>query len=116
MVLDALKSLVLFAPKKEVTEEIHKTAETCLSKYGYEINFLEIIKTGRKLWIGAYITPAEDILRMDEMKAARKEMTDILEKKYDSIYIYITPEIEEGTELPKKDEKKGKRRLPVYSE
>lgn len=98
MVLDALKSLVLFAPKNEIIQHIREVAESSLSQRGYKISFLDIIKTGRKIWIETYIIKDEDTMRISELKEARQEMMEILSEDYDSIYITIAPEIEEEGE------------------
>lgn len=107
MVIDALRSLVLFAPNKEVVAHIREVAESCLSKYGYTINFLDVMKTGRKLWVGAYILQEGELLHIGKLKSARQEMMEILKKDYDSIYIYITPEIEEPQESVSLTENSG---------
>lgn len=103
MVVDSLKSLVLFAPKEDVMEKVRQVAESGLGKYGYRINFLDVTKTGRKLWVVVYILHDEDIIHISELKAARKEMTEILKKEYDSIYIDITPELDD-IPLPESEE------------
>ena len=47
MILDSLRSLVLFAPDKEIKEKIEEISKAALSAEGCEITAIEVIKTGR---------------------------------------------------------------------
>ena len=65
-----------------------------LKKYKYDIEFLDIIKTGRKIWIEVYITPEGDLVSISNLKYAHDEIIEELSKSYDNVYLEIIPEIE----------------------
>ncbi len=94
MIWEALKGLVLFAPKKEIRDEISKDATQVLSKYGYYINFFDVIKTGRKYWVDIYIVMDTDTISVSDLKSANAEITEMLNGKYDSIFIELIPDVE----------------------
>lgn len=94
MIIEALKGLVLFAPKKEIRDEISRDATQVLSKYGYYINFFDVIKTGRKYWVDIYIVMDTDTIKVSDLKKANAEITEMLSDKYDSIFIELIPDVE----------------------
>lgn len=92
MIWDALKSIILIAPKKEVVEKIRSTSGDILAEYGLGIDFLDIIKTGRKIWIDIYITQPEDILRISVLKKAHDEIIAKLRAEYEDVFVELIPE------------------------
>lgn len=94
MIVEALKNLILFAPQKEIRDDISRDATTVLAKYGYYINFFDVIKTGRKFWVDIYIVMDTDIIKVSDLKKANAEITEILSSKYDSIFIELIPDVE----------------------
>ena len=94
MIIESLKGLVLFAPEKKIRDEISKDATQVLSKYGYYINFFDVIKTGRKYWVDIYIVMDTDTIKVSDLKKANAEITEILSEKYDSIFIELIPDVE----------------------
>ena len=94
MFAESIKNLILFAPKKEIVDNIRQKAYEALKKYKYDIEFLDIIKTGRKIWIEVYITPEGDLVSISNLKYAHDEIIEELSKSYDNVYLEIIPEIE----------------------
>lgn len=90
----SIKNLILFAPKKEVVDHVREIAEHSLKKHEFDINFLDVIKTGRKIWIEVYILQEEDLISIRELKQAHDEIIGELEKEYDNVYLELIPEIE----------------------
>ena len=74
MFCDVIRSLILFAPKKEVVEHVRDIAEMSLKKYHFDINCLDVIKTGRKLWIEVYILQKEDLISISALREAHSEI------------------------------------------
>ena len=62
MIYDAVKSLILAAPKEEVRNEIRQVIESDLHTHGFTLDFLDIVKTGRRIWVDVYIISPEDII------------------------------------------------------
>lgn len=93
MVIDAFKSLVLFAPEKETMEEIKDIVSRKIKKYPYEVTFYDIVRTGRKIWIELYIKSDDMNINLKELKKAKKDVESSLKKEFDEIYVEFTPEI-----------------------
>ena len=94
MFAESIKNLILFAPKKEIVDDIRQKAYEALKKYKYDIEFLDIIKTGRKIWIEVYITPEADLVSISNLKRAHDEIIGEISQLYDNVYLEIIPEIE----------------------
>ncbi len=48
MIIHNVKSLILFAPDQEIMDSIRQIAEYHMDKIHYDIEFLDVIQTGRK--------------------------------------------------------------------
>lgn len=95
MTCDAIKSLILAAPKTEVIEHIREIAGNELTKYDIQISFLDVIKTGRKLWVDIYIIQKDDLLSIKSLQAAQDEILKVLNAEYEDIFIELIPELNE---------------------
>lgn len=95
MVRDSVKSLILAAPKPELIEHVREIAAYELSQYGIQITFLDMIKTGRKIWVDIYITKKDDLLSIKELKAAQEKILKKLSGEYENIFIELIPELTE---------------------
>ncbi len=95
LLIDALKSIVLFAPDDETTDRIKQICEKHLEECGCYINFLDIIKTGRKYWIDVYFVTKKDLISISKLKKVHKEIHDDLAKNFDSLCIELIPDVDE---------------------
>lgn len=93
MVIDAFKSLFLFAPEKETVDEIKEIVNRKIEKYPYDVTFYDVVKTGRKIWIELYIKCESSNINLKELKQAKKDVEKSLKKEFDEIYVEFTPEI-----------------------
>ena len=59
------------------------------------MNFLDVIKTGRKLWIEVYILGEDDRISIRELKKVRGELIEELKKEYGNIDIELIPELDD---------------------
>lgn len=100
MIWDALKSLLLLAPKKEVVEHIRDIAEDITHSFGFRIDFLDVIKTGRKIWVDIYIVQKEDLISINALKKAHDGISLKLKEEYDDVFVELIPELE-PSESPK---------------
>lgn len=100
MIWDALKSLILLAPKEEVMDHIRAETNDTLSKYDLYIDFLDVVKTGRKVWIDVYITQKDDMLSISTLKKAHDEIVAKLKPEYQDVFVELIPEIEPLKKLP----------------
>ena len=96
MILDSLRSLVLFAPEKEVFEKIDNVCVEVMERYDCEETFTDVIKTGRKIWLQIYFTHKGEELRIGALKAARQEIINALAEDFDNIDIVLIPDLEDG--------------------
>lgn len=62
MIRQSIKELVLFAPKKEIVDQVKQISEALFKDYAYESEFYDVVLTGRKLWIEIYITSKTNTL------------------------------------------------------
>lgn len=90
----SIKNLILFAPKKEVVDHVREVVDGFLQAHKFDINFLDIIKTGRKIWIEIYILQEDDLISIQELKQAHDEIIGVLKEEYDNVYVELIPEIE----------------------
>lgn len=93
MVIDAFKSLFLFAPEKETLDEIKEIVTEKIENYPYDVTFYDVVRTGRKIWIELYIKSESSNINLKELKQAKKEVEKSLKKEFDEIYVEFTPEI-----------------------
>ena len=95
MILDSLRSLVLFAPEEEIKEKLQTICEEVLKQYGCDLTFIDIIKTGRKIWSEVYFLPVGNVVDLNRLKDLNRELTERCEAEFDSIYIELIPDVEE---------------------
>lgn len=93
MVLDALKSLLLIAPKKDILEDIRSKANNTLKELKFDIDFLDVVKTGRKIWINVYISQDDDMISISLLKQAHDKIVADLESQYEDIFVELIPEL-----------------------
>lgn len=92
IIFQSIRNLVLFAPEKEVFEQIHEIVDKHMKDYPYEVTFLDIIQTGRKLWVEVYIGNQTDVIHISILHRVRDEIRQELKHKYDQVYIEIIPD------------------------
>ena len=93
MIWDAIKSLILLAPKEEVIEHIREITGSELSMHYIEIDFLDVVKTGRKVWIDIYIVQKDNMLDLKILKSAQEKIIKKLRAEYDNVFIELIPEL-----------------------
>ncbi|MBQ9015089.1 MAG: cation transporter [Firmicutes bacterium] len=95
MIFDSLRSLVLFAPGAEITTKLSRLCEGVLRSDGCELTYLDIIKTGRKIWAEVYFLPPGNTLDLLRMQQVHAQLTAAAQKEFDSIYIELIPDMDE---------------------
>lgn len=94
MFIEGIKNLILFAPKEEVVEEVRSVVEPCVESHGMKVNFLDVIKTGRKLWVEVYFVQDEDQVSIRELKEIHSTIYSSLKDKFDQLYLEVIPEMD----------------------
>ena len=95
MIFDSLRSLVLFAPDEEIKDKVTEACEGILNREGCQLTYLDLIKTGRKVWAEVYFLPLGNTIDLNRMKEVHKEIIEAEQAEFDSIYIELIPDIEE---------------------
>ena len=93
-VLGAFRDLLLISPEDETVDEIKSITEPVIRKSNCAGISYDIVRTGRKLWISAYITLNRDELSLHRFKALQNECIIALSEKYTDFYFELLPEIE----------------------
>lgn len=108
MIIESLRSLVLFAPDSEIKEKIEELSEDVLVAEGCEITGIDVIKTGRKLWVEVYFLPSGNTIDLGRLKTLHREINDRAEAAFDSISVDLLPDMEEYR-VVKPEEAKARR-------
>ena len=116
MILDSLRSLVLFAPDKEIKEKIEEISKAALSAEGCEITAIEVIKTGRKIWAEIYFLPAGNTIDRVRLKELDRRINETAKAEFDSVYIDLLPDMEEYRVVPVEEVKARRNELIRYME
>ena len=93
--VESIRNLILFAPDDETRSNIRVEVEKVLEDNDCYINFLDIIKTGRKLWVEVYFVTRKDEISINKLRDVHDEIYDSLKDNYDSLYIELIPDIDE---------------------
>lgn len=99
--VESVRNLILFAPDEETRNDVRVAIEGILERNDCFINFLDIIKTGRKLWIEVYFVTKNDLISVNKLREIHDKIHDKLVKNYDSVYIELIPDIEEVKSINK---------------
>lgn len=95
MIWVSLKDLILFAPDKEIMDEIRSISEKYIYNSSYNLVFLDVIQTGRKTWVEIYISSPSDIISISELNIIRNKIKSDLKLMFDQVYVEIIPEPKE---------------------
>lgn len=93
MIIVNLKSLVLFAPEEEIMDMIRRVAEHHMDKVHYDIEFLDVIQTGRKTWVEIYMTSHNNLINTTILLQLRNEIREELKKSFDQVYVELIPSL-----------------------
>lgn len=95
MIVDSLRSLVLFAPNREIREKVESICREVMSRDGHEITSVDIIKTGRKVWAEIYFLPLGNMIDLIKLKDLHREILQKVKDEFDSVYVDLLPDMEE---------------------
>ena len=95
MIIINLKNLVLFAPDERIMREIRQIAEKYMDRVYYDIEFLDVIQTGRKTCVEIYLTSHNDMMNTRILHQLRNEIRTELREKFDQVYVELIPDLPE---------------------
>jgi len=93
MIFSNLKNLVLFAPEQDIMDNIRIAAEKHMDKVYCDIEFLDVIQTGRKTWVEIYFKSHNDIINTKILLQLRNEIREELRKEFDQVYVELIPSL-----------------------
>jgi len=98
--ISGFRKLVLFAPDEETMQMIRASVETSMENYPYTCSFLDVIQTGRKVWIEVYLTqnPDSSLIDISHWSQIRRNIRKSLTGKFDQIYVELIPDIKDPSE------------------
>lgn len=94
MVIDSLRSIVLLAPKEDVTNHIKEVAYKKVEGTGTEITFCDCVQTGRQIWVDIYVKNKENTLNVESLKELRTHMLESLQREIEDIHLDITLDLD----------------------
>lgn len=93
MIIHNVKSLILFAPDQEIMDSIRQIAEYHMDKIHYDIEFLDVIQTGRKTWVEIYLTSHNRIINTKILLQLRNDICAELQQVFDQVYVELIPSL-----------------------
>ena len=93
-VMNSIRDLCLIPPEEKTVEEIKETLEPYLADLDYDHLYYEIVRTGRKLWISAYIKPNKKVLYLPRLREIQEKCVEALGQKWDDYYFELLPDVE----------------------
>lgn len=92
-VISGIRDLMLIPPEEETIHDIKQTVESILNEYNYSELYYDIVKTGRKLWISAYITLDKEEISLTRFQIVQAQCIQALAQKYADFYFELLPDI-----------------------
>lgn len=93
MIFVNLKNLVLFAPEQDIMDSIRFVAEKHMDKVYCDIEFLDVIQTGRKTWVEIYFKSHNDLINTKILLQLRNDIRAELRKEFDQVYVELIPSL-----------------------
>ena len=82
---NGLKELLLAAPQREYTTLFENSILPLKEQLGVRKISLEIIKTGRRMWVTVWFTPEKNTITMDEIKNIKETICKTAKAVYENI-------------------------------
>lgn len=84
----------MFAPNKDLTDEIKNIIEKNLLNTNMKILHYDIIKTGRKIWISIYFKSSDNVVDITQLKEITTKCSKELNERIGNIYFELVPDVE----------------------
>ena len=86
--------MLLISPEEETVQEIKEIVEPIIMESNCCDHSYDIVRTGRKLWISAYIKLDKDELSVHKFQMLQNRCIAALTEKFTDFYFELLPEIE----------------------
>ena len=91
-VVTAFRDLMLSSPEEETLEEIKSTVGPYIAQCRGVDTYYNIVRTGRKFWINAYVVFEKDEISLSRLNDIKMECVDALKEKYADFWFDLHPE------------------------
>ncbi len=92
MIITSIKDVFLFAPDEKILEYVRQQADQVLKDFNFNLEFCDVTRTGRKIWVSIYFTVNEKILQVQDLKRATKKINAELSKEFEDFYAELVLE------------------------
>ncbi len=103
---NGIRELMLFAPDEETMKRIHSVIDQGLEGLPYTCAFLDVIQTGRKVWIEVYLDTDLQTTLIDtrHWHKLRRFIREQLRPEFDQLYIELIPNLPDTLDNGQVDE------------
>ena len=75
---------------------LYDLIEKELEKHNCKLDFLDIVKTGRRIWVDVYIVSPSNILELSSMKEVQENsMNTLNDQLEDDVFVELIPELKD---------------------
>ncbi len=92
MIVTSIKDVFLFAPEVSILEYVKEKADFVLQDFDFNVEFCDVTRTGRKIWVSIYFTVKKESLKIESLKNATNRMNEELAKEFDDFYVELVIE------------------------
>lgn len=96
MVIRAFRDLLLFAPDDSTTSQIKNIIEPVCEENNLEIKFMDVIQTGRKIWVAITLKGSHENWNIPRLKQIHEQISEDLSSELEDISLEIIPSLELG--------------------
>lgn len=99
-IFHGFRELVLFAPDEASMTTIRNAVDGVMKEYPCSCSFLDVIQTGRKVWIEVYVSPdvVTGMIDVRHWAAIRGKIREELRGEFEQIYVELIPDIPDAFE------------------
>lgn len=83
LLLRTIGDAFLFSPEEEIMENIKGKCNAVMTEHAFIPTFYDVIRTGRRIWVGVYFDILAESLVIKEMHEAENLIQSMLDEDYD---------------------------------
>lgn len=91
--ITSFKDMFLFAPELPTMDIIHSITTDVLTQNFIHNYSLDVIRTGRKLWVCIYFSPINDLISISNLSLIQNQIESELQKELGDVYLELLPDI-----------------------
>lgn len=92
--ITSFKDMFLFAPEPPTMDIIHSITTDVLTQNFIHNYSLDVIRTGRKLWVCIYFIPINDLISISNLSLIQNQIQEELQEQLGDVYLELLPNIE----------------------